>query len=123
MSWVGLLALVGSVLLWRLPESPRWLVQEQERNEAALSLRTLRQSSMIEAELDEIVRQESTIGTENVSMSMLFISPRYRWPIWTSIALNAAQQFSGINTVILEVRHVIISMISFCLLPGLLLLE
>jgi hypothetical protein len=103
MSWVGLFSLLGSVLLWTLPESPRWLVQQQERNEAVLSLRILRQSSTIEAELDEIIRQESTIGAADVSMSVLFTTPRFRWPLLTSIALNAVQQFSGINTVILKV--------------------
>ena len=113
MSWVGLFSLLGLVVLWTLPESPRWLVQQQERNEAAVSLRTLRHSSMIEEELDEIIRQEATIGAADVSMSVLFTSPRFRWPIVTSIALNAVQQFSGINTVILRRRGVMISMICF----------
>lgn len=122
MSWVGLLSLLGLVLLLTLPESPRWLVQQQDRHEAAVSLRTLRQSSIIEAELDEIVRQEATIGAADVSMSVLFTSPRFRWPIVTSIALNAVQQLSGINTVILELRSVMISMISCRLLAGVLLL-
>jgi len=99
MSWIGLFSLAGCFLIWTLPESPRWLVQEQERNEAAASLRILRQSNLIEAELDEIERQEATVATQDISMYTMFISPRFRWPLWTSIALNAVQQLSGINTV------------------------
>jgi hypothetical protein len=99
MSWVGIFALLGCCLIWTLPESPRWLVQNQQQNEAACSLRILRQSNMIDAELDEIVRQEATLGAHDKSIYSLFITPRFRWPLFTSIALNAVQQFSGINTV------------------------
>jgi hypothetical protein len=99
MSWVGLFSLGGCFLIWTLPESPRWLVQEHERNEAAESLRILRKNNLIMAELDEIERQEATVVTQNISIYTMFISARFRWPLLTSIALNAVQQLSGINTV------------------------
>ena len=99
MSWVGIFSLLGCFFIWKLPESPRWLVQEHQPNNAAYSLRYLRQSNIIEAELDEIVRQEATINKKDKSMYSLFISPRFRWPLLTSIALNVIQQFSGINIV------------------------
>lgn len=99
MSWIGLFALGGCLLIWTLPESPRWLMQEQERNQAAESLRTLRQTNMIEAELDEIERQEATVSDRDVSILSMFTFARFRWPIITSITLNAVQQLSGINTV------------------------
>lgn len=99
MSWVGLFALGGCVLIWTLPESPRWLVQEQERNQAAESLRILRHTNMIDAELDEIERQEATVSEHDVSIVTMFTSGRFRWPILTSIMLNAVQQLCGANTV------------------------
>jgi hypothetical protein len=99
MSWIGIFSLAGCFLIWTLPESPRWLVQERERNEVARSLRNLRRSNVIEAKLDEIQRQEATIGNQDVSIFTLCISPRFRWPLLTSVTLNVAQQFSGINTV------------------------
>jgi hypothetical protein len=102
MSWIGIFPLVGCFLIWTLPESPRWLVQDQQRNEAAHSLRSLRQTNAIEAELDEIERQEATVGTQEVSIWTMFISRRFRWPLLTSIALNAVQQLSGINTVCIK---------------------
>ena len=70
LAWVGLFALAGSILLWRLPESPRWLVQEQQRNEAAFSLKRLRQSSLIDGELDKIIRQEATIGSADLLIDL-----------------------------------------------------
>ena len=60
MAWVGLLPLIGCVLIWMLPESPRWLVQEKKPNEAVQSLRKLRQSNDIEAELVEIQEEETS---------------------------------------------------------------
>ncbi|CAF1206134.1 unnamed protein product [Adineta steineri] len=99
MSWAGLFSLAGCFLIWTLPESPRWLVQEHERNRAAESLRILRQSNYIEAELDEIVRQEATAVTQHVSICSMFTTTRFRWPLLTSIALNAIQQLCGINSV------------------------
>ena len=102
MSWIGLFALAGCVLIWTLPESPRWLMQEQERNQAAESLRILRQTNMIDAELDEIERQEATLSDRDVSILALFTSIRFRWPTLTSITLNAVQQLCGINTVCMK---------------------
>lgn len=99
MSWIGLFPLIGCLLIWTLPESPRWLMQEQERNQAAESLRILRQTNMVDAELDEIERQEATLLDRDVSILAMFRSVRFRWPTLTSITLNIAQQLSGINTV------------------------
>jgi hypothetical protein len=99
MSWIGLFSLGGCFLIWTLPESPRWLVQDHQMDEAALSLRHLRRSNLIDAELDEIERQEATVSTYNISIYTMCVSPRFRWPLLTSVILNVAQQFSGINTV------------------------
>jgi len=99
MSWIGLFSLGGCFLIWTLPESPRWLVQEHERNQAIESLRILRRSNLIDAELDEIERQEATVATQDISICTIFTSSRFRWPILTSVVLSAVQQFSGINTV------------------------
>ncbi|CAF3400833.1 unnamed protein product [Rotaria socialis] len=99
MSWIGLFSLAGCVLIWTLPESPRWLVQDHQRDAAARSLRTLRQNNLIEAELDEIERQEATAAMQDKSIYCMCFSPRFRWPLLTSITLNAVQQFSGINSV------------------------
>jgi SP family arabinose:H+ symporter-like MFS transporter len=99
MSWVGLLPLIGSILIWTLPESPRWLVQERKQNEAAQSLRKLRQSNDIEAELVEIQEEESSTDKQDLGIGQVLSSSEFRWPLITSLVLNAVQQLSGINTV------------------------
>jgi MFS family permease len=99
MAWIGIFPLVGCFLIWTLHESPRWLVQERLRFEAGNILRILRQSNQIDAELDEIERQEATVNMQDSSLVRLFTSPRFRWPLLTSIVLAGAAQFSGINTV------------------------
>lgn len=99
MSWVGLFPLIGSILIWTLPESPQWLVQERRQNEAAQSLRKLRQSNDIEAELVEIEEEEIAATKEDLGISKVLSSSEFRWPLLTSLALNAIQQLSGINAV------------------------
>jgi MFS family permease len=99
MAWVGLLPLIGSILIWTLPESPRWLVQERKQNEAAQSLRKLRQSNDIEAELVEIEEEEIAANKEDLGIGKVLSSNEFRWPLITSLVLNGVQQLSGINAV------------------------
>ena len=82
-----------------LPESPRWLVQEQKQNEAAQSLRRLRQSNDIEAELVEIQQEETAETKQDLTIIQVLSSKEFRWPLITSLVLNAVQQLSGINAV------------------------
>lgn len=99
MAWVGLLPLVGCALIWMLPESPRWLLQEGKQNEAAQALRRLRQSNDIEAELVEIQQAETAETKQNLSIGQVLGSRAFRWALITSLVLNAVQQLSGINAV------------------------
>ncbi|CAF3164344.1 unnamed protein product [Rotaria sp. Silwood2] len=99
MAWVGIFPLVGCFLIWKLPESPRWFVQEQMRAEALQSLQILRKTNEVHAELTEIEREEATVNMADLSLFRLFTSSRFRWPLLTSVILSAAAQFSGINSV------------------------
>ncbi|UJR29332.1 hypothetical protein I4U23_010544 [Adineta vaga] len=99
MAWIGIFPLVGCFLMWTLHESPRWLAQERRKAEATEILRILRQSNQIDAELDEIERQEATVSSQDASLIRLFTSPRFRWPLITSLFVSGSAQFSGINSV------------------------
>jgi len=99
MAWTGLLSLMGCVLIWILPESPRWLIQERKQNEAVQSLRKLRQSNDVEAELVEIQEEQMAANKQDLGIGQVLSSSEFRWPLITSLILNAIQQLSGINAV------------------------
>ncbi len=104
MAWVGIFPLAGCFLIWTLYESPRWLMQERQRYEATESLRALRQTNEVEAEIQEIERQEATPNMQDLSLVRILTSHRFRWPLITSIAIQATSQFCGINTVKINTR-------------------
>lgn len=110
MAWVGLLPLMGCALIWILPESPRWLVQERRPNEAAQSLRKLRQSNDIEAELIEIQEEETAANKQDLGIFQVLSSREFRWPLITSLVLNAIQQLSGINAVKFKINFLCFSL-------------
>ncbi|CAF1255973.1 unnamed protein product [Adineta ricciae] len=99
MGWVGVFPLIGCLSVWTLHESPRWLAQERRGPEAAEILRSLRQTNQIGAELEEIERQEATVSSQDASLIRLFTSPRFRWPLITSLFVSGSAQLSGINSV------------------------
>ncbi len=99
MAWTGLLSLMGCVLIWILPESPRWLLQERKQNEAVQTLRKLRQSNDVEAELVEIQEEQMAANKQDLDIGQVLSSSEFRWPLITSLTLNAIQQLSGINAV------------------------
>ncbi|CAF3337814.1 unnamed protein product [Rotaria sp. Silwood1] len=95
MSWVGLLSLMGSIFIWTLPESPRWLVQERKQNEAAQSLRKLRQSNDIEVELIEFEEEETASNKQDLGILKVLSLNEFRWPLITT-GLRDEKVFWGI---------------------------
>lgn len=85
-----------------LPESPRWLVKKAKIEQATVALAKLRGP---EYDVDEEIRdvQESLTIEENssgqVDLWSLLTQPHVRRALWVGCALQAAQQLSGINTV------------------------
>jgi len=114
MAWTGLLSFMGCVLIWMLSESPRWLIQERKQNEAVQSLRKLRQSNDVEAELVEIQEEQMAANKQDLGIGQVLSSSEFRWPLITSLTLNAIQQLSGINAVKKQLLFVFFNIGIFC---------
>ncbi|HZC36900.1 MAG TPA: sugar porter family MFS transporter [Chthoniobacterales bacterium] len=79
-----------------LPESPRWLLLHQRKNEALAVLARIRGTREVQAEVDEILgHAEAGAGrfSDLVSPSVLRV-------LFCGVALALIQQVTGINTVI-----------------------
>jgi sugar porter (SP) family MFS transporter len=107
--WMFGLAVIPAAIfalgMFYLPESPRWLVRRGRRDHARAILCRVRDSSDVEAELQDIERsfQESQ---EHGNWRDL-LSPALRPALIVGIGLAVFQQVTGINTVIYYAPRII----------------
>ncbi|MBV1837846.1 sugar porter family MFS transporter [Acetobacter estunensis] len=88
------LMFLGTTLM--IPPSPRWLLMKGRREEAVQVLRELRGSSeAAKTEADGIELQLS--HEKQAGLALLRVSPGFRRTFTLGIAIQALQQFSGIN--------------------------
>ncbi|HEX8879042.1 MAG TPA: sugar porter family MFS transporter, partial [Candidatus Acidoferrum sp.] len=88
-------AVLFLIMLFGIPESPRWLVKKGRTNEAGEVL-GLTGGENAEQELREIVE---SIDAEHVTSDALF-SARYRVPIFLAVTIGMFNQLSGINAIL-----------------------
>ena len=87
-------ALIYTAMVFGIPNSPRWLILQQNNEEAAIKvLKKMMPSSAIK---EEIITIKSSI----VASSHRFFSGRYRKPISLAFAIAFFNQLSGINFVL-----------------------
>ena len=84
------------LLLLNVPESPRWLVSVNKKDEAKKIMYTVRSEATAEKELKEIACAHSRTETKSVSL----LHSSIRTPLLVGIVLAVFQQFSGINAII-----------------------
>ncbi|XP_058109643.1 probable inositol transporter 2 [Magnolia sinica] len=104
----GVPAFVQFILMWWLPESPRWLYRKDRKQEAIDILRKIYPPHEIEKEIEALrlsveaeIADESSTGETNI-----FLKIKNAWKnvvvrrgLVAGIGCQVAQQFVGINTV------------------------
>jgi MFS transporter, SP family, arabinose:H+ symporter len=89
-------ALLFFIMLFGIPQSPRWLAT-QHRIEEARSVLTLLRSSNYETELKEIV---DSIHLERSRGDEPLFQRKFRYPIFVAITTGVFNQLSGINAIL-----------------------
>src|SRR5271168_4488764 len=89
-------ALLFLVMLFGIPQSPRWLAT-QHRVAEARSVLTLLRSSDYETELKEIV---DSIHLEKSQGDEPLFQRKFRYPIFVAIATGVFNQLAGINAIL-----------------------
>ena len=84
------------IMLFGIPESPRWLVKRQRVEEAREVLRTVGEEDY-ERELQEIV---TSIDAEHGHANEPLFSRKYLFPIFLAVSIGMFNQLSGINAVL-----------------------
>ncbi len=95
------LAAIPSIILvigmWRLPDSPRWLISKSRVDEARRVLQRVRTDLDVNPEIADIQKSMEDQGVGG--MKGLF-QPSLRMPMIVGLGLAIFQQITGINTVI-----------------------
>ncbi|MHB8898740.1 MAG: sugar porter family MFS transporter [Thermoguttaceae bacterium] len=84
------------LLLFAVPESPRWLFQRGEEDKARRILARVSGADAAEREVEEI---RATLAQEEGRLDEL-LTPAYRGALWIGILLPLFSQVSGINAII-----------------------
>jgi SP family arabinose:H+ symporter-like MFS transporter len=96
MFWLdGIPAFVLCLSLLRIPESPRWLLQQGQRDRACAVLQRISPGTDVESTIDEIgkaIREESGTYRELLGKAL-------RRPLALAVMLAIIQQITGVNTV------------------------
>ena len=90
-------SIILAVAMWRLPDSPRWLISRSKVEQAKQILQRVRTESDVNPEIKDI--QQSLAKQKGSGVTELF-KPSLRMPLIVGVGLAIFQQITGINTVI-----------------------
>jgi len=89
----ALIQLLGMIFI--VPESPRWLISKQQKEEAVTILQKIRGRAQVDTEIQEI---EQSIQLDYGVGWRSLLEPRVRSALVLGVGLQVIQQFLGINT-------------------------
>jgi len=89
-------AAIFLLLLFGIPQSPRWLAARGQLAEAESVLRRIGEPNPA-AELKDIT---DSLGAERAERGTPLFTSRYRFPIFLAISIGVFNQFSGINAIL-----------------------
>jgi SP family galactose:H+ symporter-like MFS transporter len=90
-------SIILTVAMWRLPDSPRWLISKSKVDQAKRVLQRVRTELDVSAEITDIQKSMERQGAG--AMTGLF-EPSLGMPLIVGLGLAVFQQITGINTVI-----------------------
>ena len=95
---LGAIPAIGLLVgMWRLPDSPRWLIGKSRIDQAKKVLLLLRTPEEVGPEVTDI---QQSMTKQNGDWKTELFRPSLRMPLLVGIGLALFQQLSGINTVI-----------------------
>lgn len=89
-------SLALGIAMWRLPDSPRWLIAKDRLSDAGRVLGRIRQAAQVDSEIRGI---QQSLAKQSGGAGQL-LHPMLRMAFIVGIGLAAFQQLTGINTVI-----------------------
>lgn len=92
----GIPALVFFLLLFRVPESARWLMLKNRRPDALEVLKSLE----VEDPLGELKEIEASMGAERMKKTERLLQRKYAFPIFLAVSIGIFNQMSGINAIL-----------------------
>src|SRR5258707_2902685 len=98
-------AVLFLVMLFGIPQSPRWLVTQKRVDEARAVLQAMG-SDDPEQELQEIV---NSIHLESLQKTEPLFSRKYRLPIFLAITIGMFNQLSGINAILYYLNDIFVT--------------
>ena len=90
-------AIVLTLAMWRLPDSPRWLISKSRVEQATHVLQRVRTASEVGPEITDIQQSMAQQGSGGVAE---LFGHSLRMPMLVGMGLSIFQQITGINTVI-----------------------